>query len=192
MERMSRILTVGTVACLVTLTLTGCAERDAQRAVQASLTGLAHGVDAADQLVNERWPGAAEEARATVLRERESDPEMTVEAGMARYEALMAAWNRGLQAMRGIRELLHVGQSAVDIWIGTGEMPASWSRFCDGIEQGIEGLLRFLEVVGVDPPEALSGAASYASEACALAAPWIHGMATAEDDEPSPDGEGGE
>jgi hypothetical protein len=151
----------------------GCAKQEAQRAVQSSLTGLAHGVNAADALVADAWPSAAERARAQVIEERDSSPGMTVEAGMARYEAVMSTWNRTLQVMRGAREVLYIGQAAFDVWLASGELPEQWITFCASAGEAVGHLVSLLGQVGLDVPLQLRGAGEYAARACELAAPWI-------------------
>lgn len=162
------------VAVAMATFASGCAKRQAQRAVQISLTGLAHGVVAADTLVADAWPTAAEGAREQVLDEREAAPEMTVEEGMARYEELLAVWNQTLQAMRGARSLLYAGQSAFDAWLASGELPEQWVAFCAGIGQAVEHLIGALEESPLEVPLSLRGAGAYAARACELAAPWVN------------------
>lgn len=162
-----------TVAVAMTTFASGCAKRQAQRTVQASLTGLAHGVYAADSLVADAWPTAAERARAQVLEERDASPGMTVEAGMARYEDLIGAWNRALQAMRGAREALYLGQSAFDAWLAVDELPEQWVAFCASAGQAVEYLIGLLDEVGLGAPLQLRGAGAYVATACEVAAPWV-------------------
>lgn len=181
---------------LITMSLicAGCAERQAQVAVQSSLTGLAHGVHAADEIVAERMPTAAEEARSAMLEERRvcgeaepPDPDCPAQddmpAWMSRYESRMETWNTGVTALRGVRESLYIGQAAVTAWIEAGSLPASWGTFCGSVGDGLASVLEMLEVVGVDVPPELQAASGFASRACELAGPWFHAVAGTEDEE---------
>lgn len=150
-----------------------CAERDAQRAVQSSLTGLAHGVEAADRLVAEAWPAAAGQAREQVLSEREQDESVSVEDGMRRYDEIMDNWTTALNAMRAVREALFVGQAAFDVWLSAGSLPESWAAFCLNVEVMLVDLLDGLSAVGVDVPPPLRGAPGFAGAACEAAKPWL-------------------
>lgn len=158
---------------LVPLLLLGCAERQAQVAVQTALSSLAHGLEASDALVAEAIPQAASRARTQVLEERESDPGMTVDEAMARYEHLMGAWNQTVTALRAVRASLYVGQDAVTAWVQSGDLPASWGTFCGAIEAGVRDLLRLLEECGVEVPEIVLGIAGYSAQACEIAGPWL-------------------
>jgi hypothetical protein len=162
----------------------GCAEKQAQVAVQSSLTGLAHGVQASSEIVAERMPTAAEEARQAMLAERracaESEapgpdchPPGDIAAWMANYESRLSVWNDGILALRGVQESLFIGQAALTAWIESGALPASWGVFCGAIEEGVQSILSMLGVVGVDVPPALGAASNFASEACELAGPWF-------------------
>lgn len=158
---------------LAALVFAGCAERQAQRAVQVAMTSLAHGLDATDQVISERWPHAAALAREQVIREREADPAMTVEFGMNRYDQLMANWNLVLTVMRSVRSSLYVGQAAMDSWLSVGELPRTWEDFCSSIGELIGTLVALLDTLDVERPEPLSSAQVFAGEACTLARPWV-------------------
>jgi hypothetical protein len=170
----------------LSLVCVGCAERQAQVAVQGSLTGLAHGVHTASELIAERMPTAAEAARQAMLAERRScaeaseseecPPQDDMEAWMENYEERLSVWNDGITALRAVQETLLVGQAALTAWVEHGSLPASWGTFCGSIEDGVQGVLSMLEAVGVDVPDALQGAFGFASEACELAGPWFQGM----------------
>lgn len=163
------------MAAMATIASTGCAKRDAQRAVQVSLTGLAHGVNAADELVASAWPEAAQRARAQVVEEREASPGMTVDQGMARYDELLAKWTLALQAMRTVRQVLYTGQTAVDAWISSGRLPEQWIAFCAGVGATVANVIALLGEINVEVPVELQGAGRHASRACALAEPWLSG-----------------
>ena len=161
------------MAAMATAASSGCAKREAQRAVQTSLTGLAHGVNAADALVADAWPSAARRARAQVLVERNEAPAMTVGEGMARYEDLLVAWNNTLRAMRGARRALYLGQSAFDTWLASGELPEQWITFCASVGETVEHLIGLLGEVGLEVPLQLRSAGEFARRACEVAAPWV-------------------
>jgi hypothetical protein len=162
----------------------GCAERQAQVAVQSSLTGLAHGVQAASEIIAEEMPTAAESARQAMLEERrncaEADttdprchPVGDVAAWMANYESRLSVWNDGITALRGVQDSLFVGQAAVAAWIASGNLPAAWAPFCGSIEEGVQAVLSMIGSVGVDVPPVLEAMSGFASEACELAGPWF-------------------
>ena len=162
---------------MAALVFTGCAERKAQMAVQVAMTSLAHGLDATDQVIAERWPDAASTARDQVIQEREADPAMTVEFGMNRYDQLMGGWYAVLEVMRSIRGSLYVGQAAFDLWLSAGNLPRSWEDFCSGIGELLGTLIALLDTLDVERPEPLTSAPVFAGEACTLAKPWVERLA---------------
>ncbi len=178
MRRVMPFFLVLTILCV------GCAERQAQVAVQSSLTSLAHGVQAASGIVAEQMPTAAEAARQAMLEERrncaEADtadprchPVGDVAAWMANYESRLSVWNEGILALRGVQDSLYVAQAAVTAWVEVGSLPSSWGPFCVSIEGGVQGILTMLGGIGVDVPPVLGAASGFASEICELAGPWF-------------------
>lgn len=164
--------------CLAIL-CAGCnAERDAQIAVQAALTGLAHGVHAADTALQPRYAEAADEAQEQVLEEREAalaaGDTYTVEHGMERYDELIEPYEAALTALRAIRSVLYVGQGALDSWVGSGELPNAWGSFCGGIEDAVQGVLSTLASIGVEVPATVVSLSNFADTACETAGPWFH------------------
>lgn len=131
--------------------LLGCAQRDAQIAVQASLTGLAHGLRAADEVVAE-----------TITNE---EPEVF----LARREQ----WHAVVTGLEHASGLLHVGQAALTVWVVSGRLPAEdWGPFCESIEGAVAAVLVLLDTVGVPVPQRLHDAVPMTATICVVAARW--------------------
>jgi hypothetical protein len=153
---------------IVVVLSSSCAARQAQVAVQASLTSLATGLVTADEAVAGAMPDAAAEAREQVLRESES-----VDQGLARYDVLMRPWSDATEALRVTRAALYLAQGGVSAWIDSGDLPASWEPLCADVGASVEALVELLQNLGIELPEVVTLIAGYAEQACTLARPWI-------------------
>jgi len=159
------------VAFILSLSLLGCAEQQAQVAVQASLTALATGLAATDEAVADAWPDAAAEARAHAVREYAGD----VESGLERYDVLMRPWTETVDALREARAALYLAQGGVTVWIESGDLPDGWEPLCAGVGLAVSALLELLQPLDLELPAAVPLLAGYATQACAAAGPWIAG-----------------
>jgi len=160
------------VLVVVVLLAAGCAARQAQVAVQASLTSLATGLVAADEAVAAAMPDAAAEARDQVLREPGC---VSTDQGLARYDVLMRPWADAVEALRVTRAALYLAQGGVSVWIESGNLPASWEPLCADVGASVEALVELLQNLGIELPEVVPLLAEYAEQACTVAGPWIAG-----------------
>lgn len=176
MLKQTRLAALVAIAALLS---SGCAARQAQVGVQASLTLLAQGLVTADEAVAEAMPDAAAEAREQVLREREGcdssiDPGCaSIDQWLARYDVLMRPWSDATEALRVTRAALYLAQGGVSAWIDSGDLPASWEPLCADVGASVEALVELLQNLGIELPEVVTLIAGYAEQACTLARPWI-------------------
>lgn len=130
----------------------GCAIRRAQVGTQAVLTSAAEGLQAGAEVVAGHVPWAVEGEGVEVYRARVA---MFYEAADA-----FAASGAALRAL----------QSALDVWIASGDLPAAWPQLCTSAGETIRGFLNALEAIGLDLPGALALVPVGVEQACALAA----------------------
>jgi len=154
------------------LLASGCAAREAQVATQTALTAMAEGVNAAGQVIMEHMPAAADDAREHIAAQVQADGLSTEEA-MDMYDRAMASWVASIYALEVSRDVLQTGQSGLDIWVDTGDLPESWGAFCNDIETSLLRVLDLFETLGLEPPAMLRSAARYSSEVCIVTADYF-------------------
>lgn len=157
------------LVCVLLVCASGCAARQAQMAVQTSLTAMAEGVDSSALIVIERYPEAAAEARARIVTQVQAGA-LSATRALEAYDASVAGWNAALFSLEVARDVLRSGQAALDVWVDSGEVPGSWEGFCDDVEVAIVRVLDTFETCGLTPPEALRSAARYSADVCQLTA----------------------
>lgn len=155
---------IACLAALLSLLTIGCAEQQAQRAVQASLTSLAAGVAAVDEIAAPRAQSAAEEARAQTLAEG---------AGIERYDQIMEAWEELVTGLRAARHALYAAQAALDAWVHGAGLLADPAIFCGDLETAVGALGGLLEAVGIELPAAYTSAVGYVDVACVAVTRYI-------------------
>lgn len=151
----------------------GCAETQAQRMSQTTMTGLAHTLNATDAIVEPLFAKAALSARNQVIKERESDRLITVDEGMDRYRELMDDWYQLMEGLTLSRRILIIGQSALDIWLSSGDLPDEWVEFCHGVGEAFLNLVVLLEEVDVEVPEVLETLSPRVDTMCRMASAFI-------------------
>lgn len=167
-------LLFGIIACLcVTLALMwcGCAERDAQIAVQTALTISAEGVQAAGVALNEEMPDLVKRA-ATQAEDACPDPCSTEDFTTHLDEKLLPLSN----AVKGIKlakTSLLVAQGAQDIWVATGELPDT-APICKGVAAAVGPIPQLISDAGVkNVPEQVKALAGPAVNiGCDMIARW--------------------
>jgi hypothetical protein len=167
MYRASKTIKIALLAAALGLIGSGCAARDAQIAVQSSLTAMAEGVQSADAAAAPLAREAAQELIAE-LQPRVDSGEITREEALEAYDRGMQNWGRLVMSLEGAKIVLRLGQSAVDVWIATGNLPDSWGIFCDAIEHSITAVLEGLLLCEVDVPASVFVLSRYASEVCVM------------------------
>lgn len=153
------------------LLLFGCAERQAQTAVQASLTVLASGLEQADRVVEARLPEAGNLARKNVAT---NHSDSTFDEMMNFYDLEMQAWTTAIERMEEVRVVLYAAQSATSLWIASGILNEDWNRFCEVAGDQFELLMNAIDQVAPDAiPEALTNVSAIVSSVCRLAENYI-------------------
>lgn len=168
-----RIIRSGALPTIVILVCVGCAERQAKRMAQTTITSLAHTLNATDGIVDPLFASAAVDARERVVREREWDRSITLEQGMDRYRELMESWYLLMESLVLSRRLLLIGQDALNIWYSTGELPNKWNQFCDGIGGAFVNMMGLLNEVGVDTPEEIAPLIPHVDTMCNMATAFV-------------------
>jgi len=150
---------------------TGCAERQAQVAVQSSLTILATGVAQADEEVRDRISDAGNVARTKVVAERQGS---NLEQMLSFYDQEMQPWTTAVERLEEVRAILQLGQVSVNMWIATGDMGDGWGRFCNVAAEQFELMFAAIRDVAEDsiPPE-LTNAGSIVGTVCRMAEGYL-------------------
>lgn len=157
----------------VVLLCVGCAEKQAQRAVQVTMTGLAHALDATDAVVDPLFRNVATESRERVVQEREENRNITFDEGMHRYRELMDGWYQLIEGLVIFKRTLLIGQSALDIWVTSGNLSDDWIGFCSSIGDATSSLVTLLGEVGVNIPESLSAILPHVGTMCNIAMTFV-------------------
>lgn len=153
---------------LVAILGSGCAVRKAQAGVQTALTTTAEAVAAADAIVAEGIPDAADQARAEI-QERIDGGEV-IRDPLEEYRRTMQSWYRASDGLEVTRVALTAAQAGLTIWIGTGDLPDDWGELCDGVATAVAALTGMLEALGVDVPRQIEQAQGLISPACQMVA----------------------
>lgn len=149
----------------------GCAERQAQTAVQASLTVLASGLEQADRVVEARLPGAGNLARKNVAT---NHSDATFDEMMSFYDQEMLPWATAVERMEEVRVVLYAAQAATSLWIASGILSEDWNRFCEVAGDQFELLMTAIDQVAPDAiPEALTNVSAIVTSVCRLAESYI-------------------
>ena len=152
----------------------GCAERQAQTAVQTSLTALASGLNQADDVyVSGRIATAAEETRTSVASEH---PDARPDEMMSLYIEAMHPWYTAVDRMEEVRVILQTAQVAVTTWIATSVLPADWGVFCTTAGEQFELLVQAIDDVTDEeiPPE-IANAGPAVTLVCGMAESYFTG-----------------
>lgn len=162
----------GVVLTLAVLWLYGCAERDAQRAVQASLTTLADGTVIADKAIADETPRLSKEA--AVRAEAKCPAPCSDEAFGAVYDLEMTKREKAVQGVKLAQDSLLVAQGAVKIWIGTGVLPDT-KLLCEGIADTVTPIPVLMQDAGVKniPPEVEAFTGPVVKIGCDTISRWI-------------------
>jgi hypothetical protein len=149
----------------------GCAERQAQTAVQTSLTAMAEGVVTIATVTRDGYPAARQQAQDDAsdwCREQGLEPRQCP-AGYERAREALEPWRDLREAIPILTSALRLGQAATDIWVQTGELPDQWGSFCEAIGDATSEVARLIEVCGVDVPESVMGIAEQGAMVCGIA-----------------------
>lgn len=161
------------IAVLLLASTFGCSQRQAQSTVQASLTSLAHGLEAASEGAAEQLGDAPAQARAYVVDERSQNPGMSVDVAMELYREQLESWYQLSHALNLAHHALLLGQSSLNAWIDTGELPDRWGEFCESISGLLVRIPPLLEELGIGVPDMLQQALPYADTVCEIAAAFF-------------------
>jgi len=152
----------------------GCAERQAQTAVQTSLTAVAEGVSTVYDVSLEEYPAAL--ARAREEADAWCAPRLPAECpeGFDRVQDTMAPWAALRDTLAPLSASLLVGQSAVDAWVRSGELDGGrWRPFCEALGEGVDRVVELVEACGLTLPEPVTALAEQGHLACTLAGAWV-------------------
>jgi len=170
---------------LVLPLVTGCEIRRAQTGIRTGLVSVDEGVAAADQIVAR----SAEEASDAALERIETECPPPCPDAVARFRAAIATWIEAARALRVSHEALVALDEALEVWIATETLPASWPTLCDAGRRALEALLAAVDAAtGGEVPEALEAAPAALAGVCALAAPFVEALT---DDDDTDDQKGG-
>jgi ABC-type amino acid transport substrate-binding protein len=180
-EPLSMKARISVIAALVLLTAACGATplQQAQIATQTSLTTLAEGLSATDESVAEAIEEASEDAIAAAR---------TSGGGVEEYKETMAIWYDVAVALEVAHHALNMGQTILNAWVMAEDLPdhETMSQFCGYIEEAFEQLLRALQTVNVDMPEALEAAVPHTSTICNVMGGWIDGYLNPPDTNEAP------
>lgn len=153
---------------LVALSSGACGARQAQVAVQTSLTGLAEGVRAGDgalvAIIPDRRDEAIADARARCAVTACPD-------ALALYSEAMAPIDRAVDGLEVAAEGLRLAQVAMNAWVASDELPDA-GPLCSALGDAVEPLAGLLDEAGVDVPAGIAGAGGVVSIICGVVARW--------------------
>lgn len=149
----------------------GCAERDAQIAVQTALTVSAEGVQTAADVMNEQGPDLVK--RAQVAAEEACADPCSTEAFTAELDSKLLPVTRAMTGLKVARDSLVVAQGGMNIWIATGELPDT-DPLCKDLGDAVGPVPRLLTDAGVKniPAQVTALAGPTAQIACDMIARW--------------------
>lgn len=156
---------------LVLVVFAGCAERDAQIAVQTALTISAEGVATAGEVMNDEMPQLVK--RASVAAEDACVDPCSTEAFTTHLDEKLMPMVRALKGVKLAKASLLVAQGAQDVWVATGELPDT-DPLCKAVAETVTPIPQLLSDAGVkNIPEQVSRLAGPATQiGCDMIARW--------------------
>jgi len=159
---------------IVVLLLAGCAERDAQIAVQTALTVSAEGVATAAEALNEETPGLVK--TATVAAEDACPDPCSLGDFATHLDEKLLPLSNAVKGLKLAKSSLLIAQGAQDTWVASGELPDT-APLCKGIAEAVTPIPQLLTDAGVkNIPEQVSRLAGPAVNiGCDMIARWSKG-----------------
>jgi hypothetical protein len=149
------------VVLIVALELSACGAHRAQVATQASLTGLAETLHAADSALAVAVPDLSSAAieRTRARCSAGCDDPLDV------YAAEMGDVDRAVDGLEVAAESLRVAQGAQDAWVASGLLPET-GPLCEALGRAVGALPALLDECGVAVPPALASAGTVVELVC--------------------------